>query len=194
MAKKPSPRARAVQGALIGYARVSTADQKLGRQVDELNALGCSRIFKEKETGKKDDRPQLAKCLDHLRPGDTLVVIELSRLGRSLRHLVTTVAELKERGVGFRSIKEGIDTTGSAGRLVFGIFASLAEFERDLISERTKSGMAAAKKRGAKPGRPRVEENAKAAAARLLVENGSTVASACRDLGIGRSTYYRFAG
>ncbi len=127
-------------GHLLGYARVSTADQQPRLQVDALERAGCLRVFTETGSGALADRPVLEQVLDHLRPGDTLVVWKLDRLGRSLRHLVDTVTALAERGVGFRSLQEQVDTTTPGGKLVFHVFAALAEFERDLIRERTSAG------------------------------------------------------
>jgi hypothetical protein len=124
-------------GHLLGYARVSTTDQQPHLQVDALTAAGCYRVFTETASGARSDRPTLKQLLDQVRPGDTLVVWKLDRLGRSLRHLVDTVSGLAERGVGFRSLQEAIDTTTPGGKLVFHLFAALAEFERDLIRERT---------------------------------------------------------
>ncbi|WP_329484181.1 recombinase family protein [Kribbella sp. NBC_01484] len=141
-------------GALIGYARVSTRDQKLHRQVDALTAAGCQRIFEEKLSGKNTDRPELAKCLDYLRPGDTIVVLELWRLGRSLQDLISIIGELRRRRIGFKSLHEALDTTTPGGRLVFHVFAALAEFIRELIVEGTNEGLAAARARGVRLGRP----------------------------------------
>jgi DNA invertase Pin-like site-specific DNA recombinase len=129
-------------GHLLGYARVSTTDQQPQLQVDALERAGCYRVFTETASGARTDRPVLEQVLDQLRPGDTLVVWKLDRLGRSLRHLVDTVTGLAERGVGFRSLQEAIDTTTPGGKLVFHVFAALAEFERDLIRERTAAGLA----------------------------------------------------
>tara|TARA_B100000949_G_scaffold231623_1_gene244147 strand:+ start:145 stop:927 length:783 start_codon:yes stop_codon:yes gene_type:complete len=134
--------------ALIGYARVSTADQKLSLQLDALNTAGCDRIFDDHASGAKADRPGLTEALAYLRPGDTLVVWKLDRLGRSMSHLIEKVGELAARGIGFRSLTENIDTTTSGGMLVFNIFGSLAQFERDLIRERTHAGLKAARERG----------------------------------------------
>jgi DNA invertase Pin-like site-specific DNA recombinase len=143
-------------GHLLGYARVSTTDQQPQLQVDALTAAGCYRVFTETASGARPDRPTLAQLLDQLRPGDTLVVWKLDRLGRSLRHLVDSVTGLAERGIGFRSLQEAIDTTTPGGKLVFHVFAALAEFERDLIRERTSAGLAAARARGRQGGRPSV--------------------------------------
>jgi Resolvase, N terminal domain len=143
-------------GHQLGYARVSTTDQQPQLQVDALKAAGCYRVFTETASGARSDRPTLAQLLDQLRPGDTLVVWKLDRLGHSLRHLVDTVTGLAERGIGFRSLQEAIDTTTPGGKLVFHVFAALAEFERDLIRERTAAGPAAARARGRHGGRPSV--------------------------------------
>src|SRR5688572_6179233 len=141
---------------LLGYARVSTADQQPQLQVDALQDAGCYRVFTETASGARTDRPTLQQVLDQIRPGDTLVVWKLDRLGRSLRHLVDTVTGLADRGIGFRSPQEAIDTTTPGGKLVFHVFAALAEFERDLIRERTADGLAAARARGRQGGRPAV--------------------------------------
>ena len=141
---------------LIGYARVSTTDQTLALQQDALTAAGCEQVFSDAASGAVTDRPGLTQALSHLRPGDTLVVWRLDRLGRNLPHLIPTVAGLQERGIGLRSLQEQIDTTTSGGKLVFHVFGALAEFERDLIRERTHAGLAAARARGRLSGRPRV--------------------------------------
>lgn len=138
----------------IGYARVSTQDQNPEFQTDALEKAGCEQIFQEKVTGSSRDRPELSQCLRMLRDGDTLVVWKLDRLARSLKDLVEIVYDLNQRGVGFKSLTEAIDTTSAGGKLVFHIFAALAEFERSLIQERTKAGLQAARARGRKGGRP----------------------------------------
>jgi DNA invertase Pin-like site-specific DNA recombinase len=143
-------------GHLLGYARVSTTDQQPGLQVDALEHAGSYRVFTETASGARSDRPTLEHVLNQLRPGDTLVVWKLDRLGRSLRHSVDTVTGLAGRDVGFRSLQEAIDTTTPGGKLVFHVFAALAEFERDLIRERTTAGLAAARARGRHGGRPSV--------------------------------------
>jgi DNA invertase Pin-like site-specific DNA recombinase len=140
---------------LIGYARVSTADQTLALQQDALNKAGCDQIFTDTASGSAADRAGLEQALSHLRPRDTLVVWRLDRLGRSLRHLIDTVTDLEARGIGFRSITEAIDTTTSGGKLIFHIFGALAEFERDIIRERTQAGLTAARNRGRSGGRPK---------------------------------------
>src|SRR5918911_5738013 len=142
-------------GHLLGYARVSTGDQNLDLQRDALTAAGCYRVFADTASGALTVRPELDRLLDQLRPGETLVVWKLDRLGRSLRHLVDTVTGLAERGIGFRSLQEAIDTTTPGGKLVFHVFAALAEFERDLIRERTSAGLAAARAPGRHGAAPR---------------------------------------
>jgi len=139
---------------IIGYARVSTADQNNSLQTDALEKAGCERIYQESYSGASRERPELSRCLDTLRKGDTLTVWRLDRLGRSLKDLVAIISDLEAKGVGFRSLTEAIDTTTAGGKLVFHIFAALAEFERTLIQERTKAGLVAARARGRKGGRP----------------------------------------
>lgn len=138
---------------LVGYARVSTQDQSLNSQLDALNAVGCEQIFEEKITGKQKDRPELNVCLRTLREGDVLVVWKLDRLARSLKDLVEIISDLDERKIGFKSLTESIDTTSAGGKLIFHIFGALAEFEHNLIRERTLAGLAAARARGRKGGR-----------------------------------------
>ena len=140
---------------LVGYARVSTDEQTLNLQNDALQASGCQHIFTDTASGAKRDRPGLDEAIHFVRSGDTLVVWRLDRLGRSLKHLIETVGALEERGIGFRSLQENIDTTTSGGKLVFHVFGALAEFERGLIRERTNAGLAAARARGRGGGRPR---------------------------------------
>jgi DNA invertase Pin-like site-specific DNA recombinase len=177
---------------LLGYARVSTGDQHPDLQVDALTQAGCYRVFVDRASGARADRPQLDRLLDQLRPGDTLVVWKLDRLGRSLRHLVDTVTGLADRGVGFRSLQEFIDTTTPGGKLVFHVFAALAEFERDLVRERTSAGLAAARARGRVGGRPSVMTPAKLAVARQLYASGAhTVTAIAATLGVSRASIYR---
>jgi len=140
---------------IIGYARVSTSEQDTSLQLDALHSAGCERIYQESKSGKTKDRPELTRCIDALREGDTLIVWRLDRLGRSLKDLVEIIAALEERNIGFKSLNEAIDTTNAGGKLIFHIFAALAEFERSLIQERTKAGLAAARARGRKGGRPK---------------------------------------
>ena len=139
--------------ALIGYARVSTVDQDPALQLDALAIVGCGKVFEDRASGARADRPGLFQALAYVRGGDVLVTWKLDRLGRSLPHLIETVAGLEQRGVGFRSITEAIDTTTPGGRLVFHLFGALGQFERDLIQERTRAGVAAATARGRKGGR-----------------------------------------
>jgi DNA invertase Pin-like site-specific DNA recombinase len=179
-------------GKLVGYARVSSVDQNLDRQIDALNDLHCVRVFTEKLAGRDAERPELWKCLDYLRPGDTLVVLELSRLGRNLHDLLSIVAGLRKRGIGFRSLHEALDTTTPGGRLVFHVFAALAEFIRELIVQGTREGMAAARARGVRIGRPPAMTPEQIAHARdLLTQPKNTVASIARLLGVSRATIYK---
>lgn len=176
----------------MGYARVSTADQDAALQQDALKAAGCYRIFTDTASGSLESRPELTKVLDQLRPGDTLVVWRLDRLGRSIRHLIDQLAGLQERGIGFRSLQEAIDTTSSGGRLVFHVFAALAEFERDLIRERTNAGLQAARARGRSGGRPALLTQDKLRTARRLYEQQEmTVEKIGEVLGVSRATVYR---
>jgi DNA invertase Pin-like site-specific DNA recombinase len=176
----------------IGYARVSTGEQTLNLQLDAL-ASRCGRVFEETASGAKAERTVLKETLAYARPGDTLVVWRLDRLGRSLEHLIETVTELERRGIGFKSLTEQIDTTTPGGKLVFHVFGALAEFERDLIRERTNAGLAAARARGRTGGRPKKLADPKTLAlARTLYADGQTdVATICRTLGISRATLYR---
>ena len=177
----------------IGYARVSTGEQTLDLQLDALTKAGCGKIYQETASGAKADRPVLEEVLSYIRGGDTLVVWRLDRLGRSLGHLIETVSALAERGIGFKSLTEQIDTTTSSGKLIFHVFGALAEFERDLIRERTQAGLAAARARGRLGGRPKKLTDAKQLAlARTLYDSGqSDVGTICRTLGISRATLYR---
>ncbi len=178
----------------IGYARVSTGEQTLDLQLDALTTAGCDRLFTETAGGSLVERASLAEALAYARDGDTLVVWRLDRLGRSLRHLIETVAELQGRGVGFRSLTEQIDTTTPGGKLIFHVFGALAEFERDLIRERTQAGLAAARARGRTGGRPRKLADPKtvALARALHADGGTDVATICATLGISRATLYRY--
>jgi DNA invertase Pin-like site-specific DNA recombinase len=181
-------------GHLLGYARVSTTDQQPQLQVDALQRAGCYRVFTETASGARTDRATLEKVLDQLRPGDTLVIWKLDRLGRSLRHLVDTVTGLAERGLGFRSLQEAIDTTTPGGKLVFHVFAALAEFERDLIRERTTAGLAAVRARGRQGGRPSVLTGHKLQVAEEMYASGQyTMAAIAKTLGVSRASIYRHA-
>lgn len=180
---------------IIGYARVSTQDQKLELQLAALEKYGCEKIFQEKQSAVRE-RPELDKMVAHLREGDTVVVWKLDRLGRSLRHLVNLVGSFKEIGVDFVSINDQIDTTSSQGRLMFNIFASFAEFERELISERTKAGLANARRHGRKGGRkPGLSKQAKIkawAALRRSRDFNVSVSQIQLELGLSKATYYRY--
>lgn len=179
-------------GDLVGYARVSTSDQNTDLQLSALRDAGVTRIFEEKASGTRTDRPELAAALDYLRPGDALVVYRLDRLGRSLKHLIDTVTALEERGIGFRSVHENIDTTTAAGRLVFHIFGALAEFERALIVDRTQAGLAAARERGAKPGRKPSLTPEQVDMVNALHAGGQHSVTAIADaVGASRATVYR---
>ncbi|MDT0618315.1 recombinase family protein [Salinisphaera sp. P385] len=174
---------------LIGYARVSTVDQRPELQLDALRAAGCEQVFEDRISGATRERPQLATCLQTLRRGDTLVVWRLDRLGRSLKDLVSIVTELDSRGVGFQSVTEAIDTSTSSGRLVFHIFASLAEFERSIIQERTRAGLAAARARGRKGGRnPKMTLADVRKASAMLRDPNMTKAEVAEHFGVSRMT------
>jgi DNA invertase Pin-like site-specific DNA recombinase len=176
----------------IGYARVSTADQNADGQHDALTAAGCERIFTDTASGKLARRPQLDTMLDYVRPGDILVITKLDRLGRSVAHLVELVAVLAARGVDLRVLRQGIDTSTSAGKLTFHVLAAIAEFERNLISERTLEGLAAARARGRKGGRRPVLSAAKVELARKLRDSGEhTMAEIAELVGCSRATLYR---
>lgn len=178
---------------LVGYGRISTDDQELALQRDALTAADCEKIFTDTMSGGKAERPGLTDALDFCRPGDTLVVWRLDRLGRSLTNLIELMTVLAEREVGFRSLTEQIDTTTSGGKLVFHIFGALAEFERELIRERTRAGLAAARARGRQGGRPKKLESAqKLAMAQALYQDGThSIEDICQTLGISRATFYR---
>ncbi|MGI0488882.1 recombinase family protein [Pantanalinema rosaneae CENA516] len=178
---------------LIGYARISTAEQLLDLQTDALKQAGCQKIFTDIASGAKSDRPGLAEALGYLREGDTLVVWKLDRLGRSLNHLIQTVTQLGEQGIGFKSIQESLDTTTSGGRLIFHIFGAIAEFEREIIRERTQAGLSAARARGKKGGRRKVVTPQKLAMAKALAADPNrTIAEICEVLKISPATYYRY--
>jgi DNA invertase Pin-like site-specific DNA recombinase len=174
----------------IGYARVSTHEQTLDLQLDALVAAKCDRIFEDKVSGSKELRPGLEAAIDYLRPGDTLIVWRLDRLGRSLKHLLELVETFQARNIQLVSLHESIDTATSGGKLIFSVFGAIAEFERNLITERTLAGLAAAKARGRQGGRIQ-QHSAKKVEAVAQLSSQTSVAEACRTLGIGRSTYYR---
>jgi DNA invertase Pin-like site-specific DNA recombinase len=178
---------------LIGYYRFSTNDQTGDLQIDALKAAGCEKIFgDEGVSGSKTDRPQLNAALDQLRKGDTLVVWRLDRLGRSLPHLIEVVNGLNARGVDFKSLREAIDTSSASGKLVFHVMAAMAEFERDLIRERTNAGLASARARGRLGGRPKALTPDKVKMARALYDAKTlTVAQICEQVGCSRATFYK---
>jgi DNA invertase Pin-like site-specific DNA recombinase len=177
----------------IGYARVSTGEQTLDLQQDALSAAGCDRLFTDVLSGTKASRPGLDDALSHIRKGDTLVVWRLDRLGRSLSHLIETVTQLAGEGIGFKSLTEQLDTTTPGGKLVFHLFGALAEFERDLIRERTQAGLRAARARGRTGGRPKKLADPKilALAQKLYADSETDIATICQTLGISRATLYR---
>ena len=177
----------------IGYARISTHDQNLDLQRDALTKAGCAKLFTDTISGANADRPGLAQALDFARDGDILVVWKLDRLGRSLRDLIATITTLHEKGVGFKSITESIDTTTPGGKLIFHVFGALAEFERDLIRERTHAGLTAARARGKVGGRPRVLSPKKVTQLQALAaDRTNTIADILDTLNISRTTYYRY--
>lgn len=180
--------------ALLGYARVSTGEQDARGQHDQLQTAGCSLIWTDTASGALAARPQLDALLAYAEDGDTIVVARLDRLGRSLAHLVTTVTDLGDRGVGVRSLHEQLDTTSASGRLAFHVFGALAEFERELTRERTQAGLQAARSQGRVGGRPTVMTAERREAARQMIDNGYEVAQVARTLGVGRATIYRHVG
>jgi DNA invertase Pin-like site-specific DNA recombinase len=176
---------------LIGYARVSTVDQDLALQRDALQQAGCERIFEEAASGAKENRPELAKALDHMRKGDTLVVWKLDRLARSMKQLIETVAQLEAAGVKFRSITENLGTDSAGGRFAFHVFGALAEFERSLIRERTNAGLNAARARGRKGGRPKSMTAEDVQAAEALLNGNVGPTAVAKRMGVSRATLYR---
>lgn len=178
----------------VGYARVSTQDQKLDLQRQALQAAGCDLIFEDHISGTRAKRPGLDKVLAKLAPGVVLVVWRLDRLGRSLSHLVEVLKVIESKGAGFVSLNEAIDTTSASGRLVFHMMAALAEFERALIVERTQAGLAAAKARGAKLGRRRKLTPKQVTHGRALLDAGETGHAVAQSLGVSRATLYRAIG
>ncbi len=179
-------------GTLVGYCRVSTADQHLDAQTDALAAAGCARTFVDHASGRLAKRPGLVELLAYVRPGDTVVITKLDRLGRSVRNLIELAAQLEAAGVGLRVLDQGIDTTTPGGRMFFHIVAALGEFEADMISERTRDGLAAARARGRVGGRRPKLTPAKLATARRLVDEGDhTMAQVAEIVGCSRATLYR---
>ncbi len=177
----------------IGYARVSTTDQNLNLQTDALERAGCEKIFSDMASGSIDCRKGLIDAMEFCRNGDSLVVWKLDRLGRSLRHLIDTVNKLQSKGVEFVSLQESVDTTTSGGKLVFHIFGALAEFEREMIRERTKAGLKAARARGRMNGRPKKLSNQQIAIAKKLMEDKETnITEITKTMNVSRSTLYRY--
>ena len=177
----------------VGYARVSTLDQNLDLQTDALKKEGCKEIFEDHASGAKADRDGLRKALEFMREGDTLVVWKLDRLGRSLRHLIDVINRLNNNKMYFKSVQESIDTASSGGKLIFHVFGALAEFERDMIRERTLAGIEAAKRRGKIGGRPKKMDKKKIALARTMHDDPSnSVNDICEILNISKSTLYRY--
>ncbi|MBS0288004.1 MAG: recombinase family protein [Proteobacteria bacterium] len=178
---------------LIGYARISTQDQNLHLQNDALQKAGCEKIFHDIASGAKSERQGLTEAINFCRSGDTLVVWKLDRLGRSIRNLIDVINLLHQHKLGFKSLQENIDTTTSGGKLVFHIFSALAEFERDIIRERTKAGLTAARARGRIGGRPRAMDNKKISMAKTLhQDNNNSIADICKTIGIKKTTLYKY--
>ena len=177
----------------IGYARVSTHDQNLGLQEDALKRENCEEIFNDVASGAKTDRPGLEEALAYLREGDTLVVWKLDRLGRSIQHLIQTIKALSKRKIGFKSLQENMDTTTSGGKLIFHIFSALAEFEQDLIGERTKAGLKAARARGRLGGRPPLLDSRQInRMIDMYNDQKNTVAEICKIYDISRPSFYNY--
>ena len=179
---------------LVGYARVSTSQQDTALQIDALKAAGCERIFEEKASGAQRDRPQLKAALEFMRSEiDTLVCYRLDRVARSLSQLILTVEDLEARGIGFKSLNEQIDTTSAGGKLVFHIFASLAQYEKSLIKSRTMAGLEAARARGRIGGRPKLINDDKLKVAKTLLANSDmTVTDIAKQIEVSPATLYRY--
>ncbi len=178
----------------IGYARVSTTNQSLNPQTDALSEAGCEKLFTDIASGARTQRPGLDKAISFSRKGDILVVWKLDRMGRSMSHLIEMIQKLEEKGVGFQSLTEKINTTTAGGRLIFHLFGALAEFERDLIRERVQAGLKSARARGRKGGRPPVPEETKLMARALMADKTLSIKQICDRLGIAKSTLYKHAG
>jgi len=177
---------------IIGYARVSTVEQNLDRQIDSMKEHGVEKVFTEKATGKKADRPELMRMMDQLRDGDVVIISELTRLSRSTKDLFAIVEQIQSRGANIRSIKETwLDTTTPHGKLMFTIFAGLSQFEADLIGQRTKEGLAAARARGRLGGRPKVASEKSSMALKMYDSKEFTVSEICKNCKIGKTTLYR---
>jgi DNA invertase Pin-like site-specific DNA recombinase len=178
---------------LVGYARISSTDQKFELQNDALKAAGCARIFHDTASGALRDRPMLTAALDFMREGDTLVVWKLDRLARSVKQLIETIEYVNKKGVGFRSLTESIDTTTPGGRLIFHMFGALAEFERGIIRERTIAGLESARARGRRGGRPRALNEQGVSVAKALLRDGSlTVREVANQLNVSEATLYKY--
>lgn len=177
----------------LGYARVSTLDQNLDRQIDQLKEQGCERIFEEKFTGTKRDRPELEKLLDQLRPGDTIIVAELSRLSRSVKDLFQLVDIIKQKGANLKSLKEPwADTTTPQGKLMFTIFAGISQFDRDLTSQRTKEGLESARARGRKGGRPSKANSHIDMALKMYASKEYSISEITKATGVSKTSLYRY--
>ncbi len=178
---------------IFGYARVSTEEQNLNRQLDQLKEAGAEKIYKEKITGTKKDRPELKKLLDYAREGDTIIITDLTRISRSTKDLISLVEELGARGINIKSLKESwLDTTTAQGKLMFTIMAGLSQFERDLISERTKEGLKSARARGKQGGRPRVDKGNIERALMLYDLGNVSIADICTMCKISKNTLYNY--
>ena len=177
----------------IGYVRVSTTDQDLNLQTDALKAAGCEKIFSDRGvSGAKTERPGLGKALDQIRKGDILVIWKLDRLGRSLSHLLSIIEDLKQKGMDFASVQDGFDTSTASGKMVFSVIGAIAEYERNLMRERTMAGLAAARARGRMGGRPKALDKSQVKVAIALANEGElTIKEICEQVGCSRSTYYR---
>lgn len=175
----------------IGYARVSTLDQDTSLQINALQQFGCERIYEDKASGIKTDRPELLKAISYLREGDVLVVWKLDRLGRSMKHLIQIINDLEDHKIGFKSLTENIDTTTPGGKLVFHLFGALAQFERDLIKERTKAGLKAARDQGRIGGRPISMTDEKLRKAKEHLKNGLNVREAAARIKVSKTTLYK---
>ena len=178
---------------LIGYARVSIDDQNLELQLDALDQAGCEQVFEDRQSGAKAARPGLDQALTFVRPGDSIVVWRLDRLSRSLKDLIDMVNALEAKGIGLRSLHESIDTSSSSGKLIFHIFDALAEFERNLIRERTQAGLSAARARGRRGGRPKaLSDEKQALVVKLYDEKQHSIDQICEMMGISKPTLYKY--
>ena len=178
---------------IFGYARVSTTDQNLDLQIDALNKFGCEKIYQEKVSGSLKDRPELGKVMEHLRQGDTLIIWKLDRLGRSLRNLIDIVSELQNRGIELISLQDHVDTSTATGKFTFAIFGALAEFERNIIRERTNAGLASARARGKLGGRKKVLGEKQSQMLKSLSQDKQhTIGTICKQLNISKATYYNY--